>query len=184
MPAPGSDDDHGGGGDPSSAAWRSLCTLMFSRESHERVHDACEGVGLTPGLMKALLSIQPGEPRPMKELAGEWRCDASYVTSLVDGLEERGIVERQTHPVDRRAKVIALTDAGEKVRVELLARMHEPPPCFASLTTAEAGRLAELLAKLERAATSGGAPGPAGDESSASRNQVDRVRFSPGHLRG
>jgi len=130
------------------AAWRSLCELMFSRQSHDRVHDACEAVGLTPGLMKALLSVQPGDPRPMKELAGEWRCDASYVTSLVDGLEERGIVERQSHPTDRRAKVIALTPAGEKVRRELQEHMHQPPACFDALTPAETGLLRDLLAKL------------------------------------
>lgn len=137
------------------AAWSALCGLMFSRQSHQRVHDACEAVGLTPGLMKALMSLGPGEPRPMKELAAEWRCDASYVTSLVDGLEERGIVERQPHPADRRAKVIALTGAGERVRAELLARMHEPPPCFSALTASESAQLRDLLAKLERAATSG-----------------------------
>lgn len=127
---------------------------MFSRQSHDRVHAACEAVGLTPGLMKALMSMHPGQPRPMKELGGEWRCDASYVTSLVDALEERGIVERQAHPTDRRAKVIALTDAGDAIRTELLTRMHEPPPCFAALTAAEAGQLRVLLAKLEQAAAS------------------------------
>lgn len=127
---------------------------MFSRQSHDRVHDACEGVGLTAGQMKALLSLEPGEPRPMKELAGEWRCDASYVTSLVDGLEERGIVERQAHPSDRRAKVIALTEVGKATRTELLDRMYEPPPCFDALSAAESARLRDLLAKLVDAATS------------------------------
>jgi len=135
-------------------AWGSLCELMFSRQSHDRVHDACEKVGLTPGLMKALLSTRPGEPRPMKELAGEWRCDASYVTSLVDGLEERGFVERLAHPSDRRAKVIALTGAGEVAREELLDRMHEPPACFGALDAAEVAQLRTLLAKLVAAANS------------------------------
>jgi DNA-binding MarR family transcriptional regulator len=146
-PVPGAETESGD-------AWRSLCALMFSRQSHDRVHRACEAVGLTPGLMKALISILPGQPRPMKELGSEWGCDASYVTSLVDALEERGIVERQAHPTDRRAKVIALTDAGAAVRTELLSRMHEPPPCFAALTPAETGQLRDLLAKLEKAAAS------------------------------
>ena len=55
------------------------------------------------------MSIQPDESKPMKVLAAQWRCDASYVTSLVDGLEQRGLVERRLHPTDRRAKTIALT---------------------------------------------------------------------------
>ena len=133
-------------------AWRLFYELMFSRQSHERMHDVCDALGLTPGLLKALLSMRPGEPRPMKDLAGEWRCDASYVTSLVDGLEERGAVERRPHPDDRRAKVIALTDKGERMRSELQARMHEPPPFFDALDPDEVRRLHDLLAKLVAAA--------------------------------
>jgi DNA-binding MarR family transcriptional regulator len=117
------------------------------------MHDVCESIGLTPGLMKALMSIRPGEPRPMKDLSAEWRCDASYVTSLVDGLEERGAVERQAHPADRRAKIIALTADGERMRKEVLARLHEPPPCLDVLTAPEVGELRRLLAKLVEAAT-------------------------------
>jgi len=134
-------------------AWSLLYELVFSRQSHDRMHDICESVGLTPGLVKALMSMRPGEPRPMKDLSAEWRCDASYVTSLVDGLEERGAVERQAHPADRRAKMIALTDDGEGMRKEVLARLHEPPPCLDVLTGSEARDLRRLLTKLVEAAT-------------------------------
>lgn len=134
-------------------AWHALFELMFSRQAFDRVHEVSESVGLTPGLMKALMSMRPGEPRPMKDLAGEWRCDASYVTSLVDGLEERGIVERRAHPADRRAKVIALTADGGRIREELLARMHQPPPCFDVLGADEVSQLRGLLAKVVEAAT-------------------------------
>ncbi len=137
-------------------AWSLLYALVFSPEGHDRMHNVCEAVGLTPGLMKALLSMRPGAPWPMKDLAGEWRCDASYVTSLVDGLEERGIVARHAHPGDRRAKIIALTDVGERVREDVLRRLHEPPPCLDALTAAEVTVLRDLLAKLVAA---GAAPG-------------------------
>ena len=139
-------------GDAATDAWRFFHELMFSRQSRDRMHDACEAVGLTPGLMKALLSVEPGRARPMKELAGEWRCDASYVTSLVDGLEERGVVERRAHPSDRRAKVLVLTPAGERAREQLLARMHRPPPCFDTLSRADVEVLRDVLAKLVAAA--------------------------------
>lgn len=134
--------------------WRSFYELVFSRESHDRMHDVCESAGVTPGLMKALLSMRPGEPRPMKALSGELRCDASYVTSLVDGLEERGFVERRAHPSDRRAKVVVLTAVGERTRQGLLDRMHEPPACFAALTPDEVATLGHLLGKLVVAASS------------------------------
>jgi DNA-binding MarR family transcriptional regulator len=129
-------------------AWGNLVELFFSSANHERMHEVCERLDISPGLMKALLSIQPGEPKPMKALASEWRCDASYVTSLVDGLEERGIVARQAHPTDRRAKTIALTPEGERTRHEMLRQLHEPPPFFAVLNPAEQRTLCDLLAKL------------------------------------
>jgi DNA-binding MarR family transcriptional regulator len=116
------------------------------------MHSICEGLDLSPGLMKALLSIQPGEAKPMKALSAEWRCDASYVTSLVDGLEERGFVARQAHPTDRRAKTIALTPVGEGTREELLRQLHEPPAFFAVLDAAEQRALGDLLRKLVDAA--------------------------------
>lgn len=128
--------------------WRSFYELVFSRQSHDRIHDVCEAAGVTPGLMKALISLRPGEPRPMKELSGELRCDASYVTSLVDGLEGRGFVERRAHPSDRRAKLLVLTDLGERTRDRLLDRMHEPPACFSALTGEEIATLGRLLTKL------------------------------------
>ena len=128
-------------------AWRNVLALFFADENHDRMHDACESVGLTPGLMRALLSMQPGQSRPMKSLAGQWRCDASYVTSLVDGLEQRGIVERQAHPTDRRVKTVVLTAEGERVRDALLARLHQPPAGFVALTPEEQATLRDLLAK-------------------------------------
>jgi len=139
--------------DTARDAWRAFYELVFSRQSHDRMHDVCESAGVTPGLMKALISMRPGEARPMKELPGELRCDASYVTSLVDGLEERGFVERRAHPTDRRAKVVVLTTAGERARERLLERMHEPPACFSVLTPEEIATLAGLLSRLVTAAT-------------------------------
>lgn len=141
-------------------AWRCFFQLVFSQEGRDRMLDACESVGVTPGLMRALLSLQPDQPKPMKPLAAEWRCDASYVTSLVDGLEERGFVERRVHPHDRRAKMVSLTEAGEQARHELLEHLHRPPEFFSALTAVERRTLRDLLAKLVDAAgrTSTGRP--------------------------
>jgi DNA-binding MarR family transcriptional regulator len=129
-----------------------MSDLFFCPATHERMHEAAESLDLSPGLMKALISILPGQPRPMKALAAEWRCDASYVTSLVDGLEERGIVARQAHPTDRRAKTIALTPEGEQTRDKLMRRLYEPPTFFDVLSPDEQRQLVGLLAKLVAAA--------------------------------
>lgn len=133
-------------------AWRACHQLVFSEQGRARMQEVCESLDLTPGLMRALLTIAPGRSRPMKELAGEWHCDASYVTSLVDGLEARGVVERRAHPTDRRAKVIVLTEEGERMRDDVLDRIHEPPPWFDALAPDEVVALRDLLAKMVEAA--------------------------------
>ena len=124
-----------------------MCELMFSEQSREQMLNGCQELDISPGLAKALHFLEPGERRPMKDLASAWHCDASYVTSLIDGLERRGFVERQPHPSDRRAKTVALTPAGEKVRAEMLEHWFEPPAFFAALSTAEQRSLRDLLRK-------------------------------------
>ncbi len=129
-------------------AWRIVGDIFWGEESHTRVHDACEEAGITPPLMKALLTLQPGEAKPMRALAAEWRCDASWVTGLVDQLEERGYVERQVLPADRRVKMVQITELGLKVRERLLDRLSEPPSGFAALESAEVRTLRALLRKV------------------------------------
>ncbi len=84
----------------------------------------------------------------MRVLAGQWRCDASWVTSLIDTLEARGFVERRILPADRRVKTIVLTDAGAKAKERALDRLHQPPAAMAALTATEQRQLRDLLRKV------------------------------------
>ena len=107
-------------------------------------------LGLTPGHMKALLMLEPGEPRPMGSLAQQFACDASTITWLVDRLEERGLVERGTVPTDRRVKTVVLTPLGAKTRAAVLERLHEPPPELLALDREDLEELRAALAKLPK----------------------------------
>jgi DNA-binding MarR family transcriptional regulator len=81
----------------------------------------------------------------MSGLAGALMCDASNVTGLVDRLEDRGLVERQSAPHDRRIKMLALTPAGARVRRELDARLGTAPPGLTALSPADQRALRDLL---------------------------------------
>jgi DNA-binding MarR family transcriptional regulator len=87
----------------------------------------------------------------MRDLADVFRCDPSYVTSLVDGLETAGLAERQSHPTDRRVKMVALSRAGVDALAQARKILGEPPASFDALTTSELLRLRTLLAKLSDA---------------------------------
>ena len=127
-------------------AWRALLDYFVgNRERHLAL--AAE-YGLTVGSMKTLLSLDPDEPKSMRALAEEWKCDASNVTWLVDRLEERHLVERRTLPADRRVKTVMLTPAGQRVKAGLLQRMYEPPESFRALPRADLAVLLRVLEKL------------------------------------
>jgi DNA-binding MarR family transcriptional regulator len=129
-------------------AWRYIADLWFSDEIHNRIHVACEAADVTPPQLKTLLWLEPGEPKPMRSIAESLKCDASWVTGIVDGLETRGYAARQAHPVDRRIKVVVITSLGEKAKARALEYLYEPPASFVALTAAEQRQLRDLLAKV------------------------------------
>ena len=132
--------------EPAAEAWRLIAELFFARAGHAA--EVAQSVGLTPGHMRALLAIEPREPKPMGALADALHCDASNITWLVDRLEERGYVERRADRNDRRVRAIVLTVPGERVRAQLHARLYEPPPEFELLSTAELDALVRMLRRI------------------------------------
>jgi DNA-binding MarR family transcriptional regulator len=132
-------------------AWQHVAELFMSPETQQRFHAACESADLSPPQLKALLTLDPSAEQPMRALAEDWRCDASWVTGIVDGLEERGYVQRQPYAADRRVKVVVITPLGEKAKARALERLYEPPASFNELTAAEQTQLRDLLAKVRAA---------------------------------
>jgi DNA-binding MarR family transcriptional regulator len=105
-------------------------------------------VGLRPGVGRALVKMPLDRAIPMRDLAAALRCDNSYVTAVVDSLEDRGIAEREIHPTDRRIKVVRLTDDGVLLAKRIQAQVADPPAVFDRLTEREASQLRSLLRKL------------------------------------
>ena len=125
-----------------------MAELWFGDANQDRFHNACEAADVSPPMLKAMLSLDPGVAQPMRALAEAWRCDASWVTGIVDGLEERGYVERRVLPTDRRVKVVELTALGEKAKAKALERLHEPPASIDALTKREQLTLRDILRKV------------------------------------
>ena len=135
-------------------AWASMYALFVEGEAHDRVHRVCAELGLSPPLLKAFVHLgadTDGTGVRMGDLAEHWGCDASWVTNLADGLQERGLAERRPHPTDRRVKTIVLTEEGRARRERALEMLSEPPSAFATLSTAEQRQLRDLLKKLTAA---------------------------------
>ena len=101
--------------------------------------------------LRALWRLE--HPLATGTLAEQLGLDRSNVTSVVDGLEVRGLVTRQPHPEDRRVKLLVLTDPGRVNRAAIDERMFATLTVFDDLTGAERRQLVALLAKISPAAT-------------------------------
>src|SRR5882724_11946056 len=102
-------------------AWQLLMKFFFAQRGHLISRGA--EFDLSTVQCHVLHLIEPGRPVPMSRLAETLSCDASNVTGLVDRLESRGLVRRESSRQDRRVKVLQLTPTGSRLRAQLLRQM-------------------------------------------------------------
>jgi DNA-binding MarR family transcriptional regulator len=137
-------------GDPAVEAWSRIRSVSHDPVALSATHGIMEEAGLTLGPVKALRFLPLVGTMAMRQLAGKLGCDNSYVTSLVDALEEKGLARRESHPTDRRVKVIVLTEEGRRLAERVQRVSSTPPPAFAALDSGELEVLCALLRKLDR----------------------------------
>jgi DNA-binding MarR family transcriptional regulator len=96
-----------------------------------------------------LVAITTEPPTSQLSLARRLGIDKNAMTSVVDALEDRGLVQRRPDPADRRARQIIPTDNGRTVlssaRDALRAVEQE---LMRGLSTAERTQLRHLLARV------------------------------------
>ena len=131
-------------------AWRSMRTLVL--DLHDRRTAVSEAIGMSYLRAKALRLLLPG-PLPMRDLCTALTTDASYTTVMVDDLEERGLVVREVNPVDRRSRLVRVTDAGREVAHTADAIQSAPPAALAALTDKDLATLERLLRRLVEASS-------------------------------
>jgi DNA-binding MarR family transcriptional regulator len=102
--------------------------------------------GLAPIQGKALRYLD--EPMNMRELARRLKVDASYITSIVDGLEEQGLVDRTVQPTDRRVKNLVLTPKGRQRTAELHEELFAEVPAIGSLSRQKRAVFRDLLLEM------------------------------------
>jgi DNA-binding MarR family transcriptional regulator len=115
--------------------------------------DGLAPLGLTPAQGRALRMIarsEDEEPLRMTELADRLGIVPRSVTTVIDALEEAGLVRREVDPRNRRAILLRLTERGAGVRDDLReARRRAAEELFAPLSAADREALAELLGRLD-----------------------------------
>ncbi|WP_063058817.1 MarR family winged helix-turn-helix transcriptional regulator [Nocardia sienata] len=101
--------------------------------------------GLTAAWWQVLGAVLH-EPLPVAGIARAMGVTRQGVQRIADLLVERGLAEYRPNPAHRRAKLVAITDAGHAAVARITPRHAE----FATRLTAELGieRLTEIVAAL------------------------------------
>jgi MarR family 2-MHQ and catechol resistance regulon transcriptional repressor len=88
-------------------------------------------------------------PQPVNEIGRRIELTSGAITTAVDRLESRGLVTREAHESDRRARIVCLTPRGKAEAVKAFA-IHKTAMDVAAggLSKAERATLIRLLKKL------------------------------------
>jgi DNA-binding MarR family transcriptional regulator len=112
---------------------------------------ACQATGVSLPQYRLLVSVS-GQPQRASELAARVGVSRPTLTSLVDGLEQAGLLQRSPVPNDRRGIQLVVTDAGCEALaladLSLTERMLELVPPEAADSVREL--VAALGAALDR----------------------------------
>ncbi len=113
----------------------------------QRIFECAAEQGLTG--MQAMVLCLLNKPRQMSNLGKVFNCDPSNITGIVDGLEQKGLVERFEDPKDRRIKMVRLRDGGSSIRSTLLKQMFGPKSLLQSkLSSRETASFTKLINKI------------------------------------
>jgi MarR family transcriptional regulator, transcriptional regulator for hemolysin len=102
--------------DPPEALAEDLCWLLtrVSALLNAEATAALREVGISPRQHAVLATARTGQ-HTQTDLARLVGLDKTTLMVTLDELESRGLAERRPLPTDRRARVIAVTAAGEQV---------------------------------------------------------------------
>jgi DNA-binding MarR family transcriptional regulator len=117
------------------------------------VNDEMSGCGLSLARTKVLMRLSARGALRQSALAAELGLAPHSITDIVDALERAGLAERQPDPTDRRAKLVAITSAGQAcLGVANATRDRLLTQIFGALSQEERATLLRLLDTLDEAA--------------------------------
>jgi len=118
-------------------------------------HQSREQYRLSPSARQVLAVIEGArEPLEPSVIAERVLITTGSMTSILDTLERRGLVQRMPHPDDRRKLLVDITPDAQAILDELLPSLHarERDVISGALTTREQHDLLRLIAKVQHAA--------------------------------
>jgi DNA-binding MarR family transcriptional regulator len=126
--------------------------LAVHHRMFRAVNDEMSRSGLSMARTKVLRRLQERGPSRQSVLAADFELSPHSITDIVDGLERQGLAERGPDPADRRAKLVAITAAGQSaLDVANVTRERLLTQIFGALTQDDRATLLRLLGRLDEA---------------------------------
>jgi DNA-binding MarR family transcriptional regulator len=121
----------------------------LGREARRQFTQVLGGWELHPSHYGILLLLEAIGEASQQQLAQSLTIDRANMVALLDTLEQRGFIERQVDPRDRRRHVVRLTAVGQGELQQIRqAREQVDAAFFAGLNHEEQATLHQLLVKL------------------------------------
>jgi DNA-binding MarR family transcriptional regulator len=132
-----------------------VLTLVMTLYRTMAVFDRAHAAELSPhGLNLVQFNVmsvlhRAGEPMTMGDLAQAVSLRPANLTSLVDGLVKRGLVDRELNPDDRRSFLVRVSRSGEEFLAGFLpGHWRHLDALVGGLTVRQRGQLTTLLDRL------------------------------------
>lgn len=114
-----------------------------------REGEVMRGAGLTESQFGALEALRHLGPLCQRELAAKVLKSAGNMTTVVDNLEKRGLVERRREGDDRRVVTVHLTTSGEQLVRKVFPMVVDAlVNAFSVLSARDQNQLATLCRRL------------------------------------
>src|SRR5713101_737972 len=127
--------------------------LAVHHRMFRAVNDEMNRCGLSMARTKVLRRLREQGPTRQKVLATDFGLSPHSITDIVDGVERLGMAGRRPDPTDRRAKLVAITDAGDAgLDVANATRERLLTQIFGALSEADLATFLRLLDSLDEAA--------------------------------
>ena len=149
-------------GDPAPSGSLAFLLSQVGAHSAARFAGRLAPLQLAPAHAGILHVLRQADGLSQQALGEKLGVFPSRLVELLDGLEERGLVERRASPTDRRRHALYLTEKGREMlrQIDRVAGEHQDALC-AALTEPERAQLAALLRRIadEQGLTPGVHPG-------------------------
>ena len=128
----------------SREVWLLMSDLVLD---HNRRREVSEALGISFARARAVRRLAR-RPMSMGELAQALGIDPPNASVMVNDLEAQGLVCRQPHPTDRRAKVVGATRKGKDLARRADTILATPPPALSALDAEDLEALRRIIERV------------------------------------